>query len=56
MPSRSSPLVIGTLAVGDVAKAEVPVAERDQALLGQLGDQRLAERTVEQGVGLLRRR
>ena len=42
-------------AVGDVAEAEVPIAETDQTLLRKLGQQRRAERTVEQRVGLLRR-
>ena len=45
----------GPLAVGDVAKAEVPVAERHQAFLGQAGDEGLAERAVEQGIGLRER-
>jgi hypothetical protein len=42
-----------TLAVRDVAKAEVPERERDEPLLGQLRGQLLAERAVEHRVGLL---
>jgi hypothetical protein len=40
------------LAVGHVAKAQVPVAQRDESLFRQFGKQRLAERAIEQCVGL----
>ncbi len=39
--------------VGGLAEAVLPVAQADQALLGQFGEQLLAESAVEHGVGFL---
>ncbi|MNS76152.1 hypothetical protein D3C72_1096900 [compost metagenome] len=42
----------GVLGVGDVAKAQVPETQRNQAFFGQLGDQGSAQRAIQQRVGL----
>ncbi|MNX97232.1 hypothetical protein D3C86_1295880 [compost metagenome] len=42
----------GVLGVGDVAETQVPEAQRDQAFFRQLRGERLAQRTVQQGVRL----
>jgi hypothetical protein len=49
----SSTLVIGALAVGELAEAQLVVAQADQALFFQLGVQLLAERAVDHRVGFL---
>ena len=47
-PAKSSAFSIGTAAVGHLAKAVLPEAQADQPLVGQLGQQLLPERAVQQ--------